>query len=262
MILISNLIAILRKELQGYFASPLFYIIAAIFWLISGVLFLTILQNLIQGIAFQEQQGSQLPPIDLPYEVLSQFLGVIGTLSSFILPIFSMGLYAEERKRGTLELLTTSTIANWVIASGKLLGSIAFFSILIAPFLLYEAIAFSTSTPPISLVIPLLGQVSLILLAASILSLGMFISALTDSLILSAVLTFALVILLWIIDVIGGNNGGAIGTTLNHLSIFKHYNNFIIGVVDTSSIILFFSYIFLGIFLTTQFFKSLRYRRF
>ena len=55
----------------------------------------------------------------------------MGWLLLFILPILSMGLYAEERKRGTLELLATSPITNWAVAVGKLLGVLTFFITLI-----------------------------------------------------------------------------------------------------------------------------------
>ena len=111
-----------------------------------------------------------------------------------------MGLYAEERKRGTLELLATSPVTNWAVAVGKLLGVLTFFITLVLPLLAYQAIALSAANPPVAPAVPLLGHLGLILLAAAVLSLGMFISSLTDSTILSAILTFALVLFLWVID--------------------------------------------------------------
>jgi ABC-2 type transport system permease protein len=109
--------------------------------------------------------------------------------------------------------------------------------------------------------IPLLGHLALILLAAAILSLGMFISSLTDSTILAAVLTFAVILLLLFVDLIAKNISGPIGQALGYLSLLKHYNNLIQGIFDTSSIILFGSYIILGIFLTAQSIDALRFQR-
>ena len=264
MIIFSNIIAIVRKELQSYFASPLAYIVATVFWLLSGFFFVYILlgqTGIIQGVAQREQLGYPTPPIDVAYEFLRWFFGVIGSMVLFILPILSMGLYAEERKRGTLELLATSPIANWVVALGKLLGVVIFFTVMIVPLLIYEAIAFSAASPSIQLGVPLLAHGGLVLLAAAILSLGMFISSLTDSSIVAAILTFALVLFLWVTDLIAKSVNGFIGEALGHLSLLKHYNNLVQGTLDTSSLVLFASYIILGLFLTAQSIEALRFSR-
>ncbi|MDM9584824.1 MULTISPECIES: ABC transporter permease [unclassified Nostoc] len=267
-IVLSNIIAIYRRELQSYFVSPLAYAIAGIFWLIAGLFFVMILlgpDGILVGVAAIDAQGQQLgvpvPPIDVPYEFVRAFLDRMGWLLLFILPILSMGLYAEERKRGTLELLATSPITNWAVAVGKLLGVITFFITMVVPMLVLEAIAISGSNPPMTTSIPLLGHFGLILLAAAILSVGMFISSLTDSTILSAVLTFAVILLLLLIDLIAKIVPGPVGEALGYLSLLKHYNTLIQGIFDTSALILFASYIFLGIFLTAQSIDALRFQR-
>jgi ABC-2 type transport system permease protein len=267
-IVIANIIAIYRRELQSYFVSPLAYGIAGIFWFISGLFLVMILigpGGIIPTVAAYDVQGQQfgvpVPPIDVPYEFIRAFLDRISWLLLFILPILSMGLYAEERKRGTLELLATSPVTNWAVAVGKLLGVLTFFLTMILPLLGFEILAISESNPPMSLTIPLIGHLGLILLAAAILSLGMFVSSLTDSTLLSAVLTFAVIILLLLIDSIAQAIPGTIGQSLGHFSLLKHYNTFIQGVFDTSGLILFFSYIILGVFLTAQSIDALRFQR-
>ncbi|HEY9634400.1 MAG TPA: ABC transporter permease [Coleofasciculaceae cyanobacterium] len=263
-VIISNIAAIFRKELQGYFASPLAYVVAGIFWLLSGFFFVTVLlgpEGIIQQVALRDQQGVPAPPIDVAYEFLRFFLGVMGSLALFVLPILSMGLYAEERKRGTLELLATSPMTNWSVAVGKLLGVLTFFTVMVLPLLVYESIALSAANPPVQLAVPFLAHAGLILLAASILSLGMFLSSLTDSSILAAILTFALILFLWVIDLIAKSIGGPVGEALGHLSLLANYNNLVQGILDTSSLILFASYIILGIFLTAQSIDALRFQR-
>ncbi|WP_068818964.1 ABC transporter permease [Phormidesmis priestleyi] len=259
-----NVLAIYRRELQSYFASPLAYAIATIYWILAGILFKAAFDGVIdQGnyVDLQAQSGVPISPIDVPYELLRTYLGVMGSLSLFVLPILSMGLYADERKRGTLELLATSPITNWAVAIGKLLGVLTFFITMSLPLLLYEAIALNGVDPPVPLSVILLGHAGLILLAASVLSLGMFVSSLTDSTILAAILTFALVLCLWIISELAKNFGGIVGDALFNLSLLKHYTNLVQGVVDTSSLVLFASYIFLGIFLTAQSIDALRFQR-
>lgn len=263
-VIISNIWAIFRKELQSYFASPLAYVVAGVFWLLSGFFFVAFLlspDGIIQRVAAQDQMGMPTPPIDVAYTFLSALLDSMGGLSMFILPILSMGLYAEERKRGTLELLATSPVTNWSVAVGKLLGVIAFFTVMVMPLLVYEAITFSAATPPIQPAVPLLAHAGLLLLAASILSLGMFISSLTDSTILAAILTFGLMLFLWVLDIVAKSVGGPWGEVLGHLSLLENYNNLIQGVLDISSLVLFGTYIILGVFLTAQSIETFRFQR-
>ncbi|MGB3786602.1 MAG: ABC transporter permease, partial [Phormidesmis sp.] len=127
---ISNLLAIYRRELQSYFKSPFAYVIAVVFWIISG-LFLIVLLLSPSGIIAQVSASDQMglgQAYDVPYEFLKIYLNLLGSLSMFVLPMLSMGLYAEERKQGTLELLATSPLTNWVVALGKLLGVVTFYS--------------------------------------------------------------------------------------------------------------------------------------
>jgi ABC-2 type transport system permease protein len=264
-VVFSNIIAIYRRELQSYFVSPLAYAIAGIFWFLAGLFFVIILQDILQYVTNLDIQGQQfqvpVPPIDVPYEFVRAFLDRMGWLLLFILPVLSMGLYAEERKRGTLELLATSPVTNWAVAVGKLLGVLTFFTAMVLPMMIFEAIVLSAASPAMSPGIILLGHLALILLAGAILSIGMFISSLTDSTILSAVLTFAVILLLLFVNLIANNIGGFAGELLGYLSLLKHYNNLTQGIFDTSSLILFASYIVLGIFLTAQSIDALRFQR-
>mgnify|MGYP002777034530 CR=1 FL=1 len=274
---LSNILAIFRKEFLSYFRSPITYIIMGIFWLIAGFFFNSLLFSIVLDVATQEQSGIMLSR-DIAYEFLNSFWGIIVfSLLLVILPALSMGLYAEERKLGTLELLATSPLTNWGVAVGKLLGVITFFTVMIIPFWIYEIIIYSAASPPVQLNTMLLAHFGIILLAAAILSLGMFISSLTDSSILAYIITFILVLAIWLLDVIGDSTerffsnriGGEIGEkigfffkeALSHLSWFEPYNNFIRGIFDSSSLVLFISYIILGIFLTAQSIEALRFQQ-
>lgn len=280
---IGNLGAIYRRELQSYFVSPLAYAIAGIFWLLTGLLFWLILLS-DSGVIAQAaqidscgaqcreqyaQMGIFVPTsIDVPYEFLQAFLQIMASLSLFILPILSMGLYAEERKRRTLELLATSPITNWAVALGKLLGVFTFYTVMVAPLLFCEIIAFNASKPPMPPAIPILGHVALLLLAASILSLGMFISCLSESTIFAAILTFALVLLMGSMDALASWLSNLnwpiisqLGEAIAYLSLQKHYGTLIQGVWDTSSVMMFVTYIILGVFLTAQYIEALRFGR-
>ncbi len=260
---ISNLLAIYRRELQSYFKSPFAYVIAVVFWIISG-LFLIVLLLSPSGIIAQVSASDQMglgQAYDVPYEFLKIYLNLLGSLSMFVLPMLSMGLYAEERKQGTLELLATSPLTNWVVALGKLLGVVTFYSAMLVPLMVLELIAFSASDPAFPLSLFLLGHGGLLLLGASTLAIGMFISSLSDSTVLAAVMTFGVVLLLWVVDAIATALPGPIGSSLSHLSLLTHFTDFTQGVFDTSGLILFVSYIVLGLYLTAQSIDTLRFQR-
>jgi ABC-2 type transport system permease protein len=122
--------------------------------------------------------------------------------------------------------------------------------------------AFTASDPPLSATLIISGHVGLLLLGTSVLSLGMFVSSLTDKTILAAILTFALVLFLWVVDMIAGNMSGVAGEILGHLSLVENFQNISKGMLDPSSIILFLSYIFLGVFLTAQSIETFRFQRY
>ncbi len=259
---LANIDAIFRKELQSYFKSPLSFVIAGFFWILTALFLILIAQDTIQ--ATQSDLGRQMGqggPVDVPNLILQRFLSAMGTILLFVLPVLSMNLYTEERKRGTLELLATSPITNWAVALGKLLAVITFVITLIVPIALLELYLLSTAKPAFSIQIFLVGHLGLILLAAAVLSLGMFISSMTDSAIVAAFLTFVVMLLLWILNALGQLVGGALGDVLNQLSLLKHYSSLSQGVLDTPSIALFVSYIFLGLFLTAQSIDLFRFQQ-
>ena len=267
-IVFSSILAIYRRELQSYFASPLAYVIAGVFWLLGGFFLVAILlgpEGIIAQVAAADQAqtlGLGPPPnFDVAYEFIKAYVGLLGSLAMFVLPMLSMGLYAEERKQGTLELLATSPVTNWAVALGKLLAVVTFFIAMVLPLMVCQAVALGAASPPMGSGVFLLGHLGLVLLAASILSLGMFISSLTESTVLAAIMTFALILLLWLVDAIGRGVPGSVGEALGHLSLLRHFTNFTEGVFDMGGLVLFLSYILLGLYLTAQAVETLRFQR-
>jgi ABC-2 type transport system permease protein len=255
-VIAANIMAIYRRELQSYFQSPFAYVIAAIFWLLLGIFLITITQN----VAVQQQlPGNQ--SLDAPSTILQFFLLSLVSISMVILPMLSMNLYTEERKRGTLELLGTSPITNWSVAVGKLLAVSTLFLTLLLPVMMVEGVIYSYASPAMNWGLFLVSHLGVLLLAMAILSLGLFISSLTDSAILAAILTFSLILLLWVVDLLASAIPGWLGDGLTHLSMLKHFTTLSQGVLETGGIMLFLSYIILGIFLTAQSIDLFRFQR-
>jgi ABC-2 type transport system permease protein len=106
----------------------------------------------------------------------------------------------------------------------------------------------------------LAGYTGILLLGGALLALGEFISSLTENQLIAAVLTFAAFLLVWVLD-LGRNADGGIGQVLQYLSVIRHYDDFTRGIVDTSALIYYVSFIVFFIFLTVRSIDSMRWRR-
>jgi ABC-2 type transport system permease protein len=257
--------AIYRKEMGHYFVSPVAYIFIGVFLFLSAWFFDNYLGLAIEQALRMEMQGMQFgmpPDIDLPARVMGAFFGVLAFLVLFFTPILTMGVYAEERKRGTMELLMTSPVTETQIVLAKFLASFSLFVLMLLPTASYLVFMFLHSDPVPPWRLLLAGYAGVLLLGGSLLALGTFISSLTENQLVAGVLTFASFLLLWVLDI--GNSGGGslgIGALLGYLSIIGHYEDFTRGVIDTSALIYYFSFMVLFIFLTVRSIDSMRWRR-
>jgi gliding motility-associated transport system permease protein len=258
-----SLYAVYRKELGHYFASPIAYIFIGLFLILSAFFFNVFLNFYIQQ-SFQAQMQSMrygMPPeMDVPVLVMRQFFGVVSTLVLFFTPILTMGSYAEERKRGTMELLMTSPLTEFQIVLGKFLASLTLFAIMLLPTATYLTYMFLHSEPAPPWKMMLAGYAGVLLLGAALLSLGSFISSLTENQLIAAVLTFAAFLILWVLD-LGRSAESGLAELFSYLSVVRHYDDFTRGVIDTTSLIYYLSFTFLFVFLTVRSVDSMRWRR-
>jgi ABC-2 type transport system permease protein len=258
-----SLYAVYRKELGNYFVSPIAYVVVAVFLILSAFFFNRILQIYIEQSFQMEMQSMRFgmpPEMDVPSQVMRSFFGLLSSLILFITPVLTMGVFAEERKRGTMELLMTSPVTDLEIVVGKFLASLSLFAIMLLPTASYLVFMYfrSEPIPPWKLLVA--GYAGIILLGGALLSLGSFISSLTENQIIAAVLTFAAFLILWVLD-FGGRGSGGWSDALQYLSIIRHYDDFTRGIVDTSSLIYYASFIVLFVFLTARSLDSMRWRR-
>jgi ABC-2 type transport system permease protein len=258
-----NLYAIYRKEMRHYFVSPVAYVCIGVFLFISAYFFDYFLRAVIQQSFQMEMQSMQFgmpPQFDVPGQVMRVFLGLLSTLILFITPFLTMGVFAEERKRGTIELLMTSPISEIQIVLGKFLASLSLFAVMLLPTAGYAVYMYLHSEPLPPWRMLLAGYAGILLLGGSLLALGIFISSLTESQLIAAVLTFVAFLLLWVVD-LGQTTEGGIGAVLQYLSASRHYDDFARGIIDTSGLIYYFSFIVLFVFLTVRSIDSMRWRR-
>lgn len=252
--------AIYRKEMGHYFVSPVAYVVVAVFLIVAGFFF-----RLYAGLAIQQSMEMAMEGMasnmDVPGEVLSAFFGLLSTLILFLAPMLTMGVYAEERKRGTMELLMTSPITELQIVLGKFLASLTLFAIMLLPTALYVFYLCFHSEPRPPWAVVLAGYLGALLLGASLLAIGSFISSLTESQLIAVVLSFGAILILWVLDFAVRGSDSVAGQVVQYISVIHHYDDFTHGIIDTSSLIYYISVPILFIFLTVRSVDSIRWRR-
>jgi ABC-2 type transport system permease protein len=255
-----NIISIYRRELGSYFVSPIAYAVTGIFLVVSGFFFYIILTNLIQRSMMPEQFGGQAG-MDVSGTVVRNFFDVVSQIILFMLPMLTMGVYAEDRKRGTMELLMTSPISEIQIVAGKYLAALTLFVAMLAPTLFYHFAMNRYSEPALPWRIVLCGYLGIFLLGAALVAIGTFISSLTENQIIAGVATFAAFMALLVINLLVRDSTTTSGEIISYLSLLSHFDDFAKGVIDTTSVIFYASLAALGLFLTQRSLDSMRWRK-
>src|SRR3954469_3691041 len=141
-----NILAIVERELRTYFISPVAYVVLTIFVFLSGLFFTSILSQVMQAAMMQAMQGAQMGrgavPIDMPGIISRGFLQSMSVILLFMIPMITMGLFSEEKRRGTMELLLTAPITDLEVVLGKFFAAASFFGILLISTLLPVAILY------------------------------------------------------------------------------------------------------------------------
>jgi gliding motility-associated transport system permease protein len=256
--------AVYRKEMSHYFVSPVAYVIVAVFLILAAYFFTQLLALYIQRAfeaGLEEGQFGGGAAFDVPSLVMRSFFGVLSTLLLFLTPMLTMGVYAEERRRGTMELLMTSPVTDLQIVLGKFFASITLLAIMLLPTAIGFAYMLRHSEPTAPWRVLGSEYLGVFLLGAALLAIGSFFSSVTESQLIAVILSFGANLLLWVLDFGSQTASSAWASTLEYLSAFRHYDDFTRGVIDTSNVIFYLSFIFLGVFLTIRSVDSMRWRR-
>lgn len=252
-----NILAIWRREMRAYFVSPIAYAVLTVFLLLSGFFFYSMLNYAIQA-SMMQGQFSAPQPMDVPGMVSRSFFGTTSVVLLFMIPMLTMGLFAEEKRRGTIELLLTTPVGNFQAMMGKYLASLTFLVIMLLGTVLTIGVLFIYGNPELK---PILGgYLGLLLYGAALLSIGLFISTLTENQIVAVVLTFGVILALWLIDSFSSSAIGLTRDVLSYLSVIGHLDDFIKGVIDTSHVIFYLTFAFFGLFLTYRSLESMRWK--
>jgi ABC-2 type transport system permease protein len=254
-----NIIAIAQKELKSYFASPIAYIVIGLWALLYGYFFVAILSFFVRQSMQMNQFGMQGPQaMNVNQQLIRPLLTNVTILILFLMPMVTMRTYAEEKRSGTIELLLTAPLTDFQIIMGKFLGAMSLYAVMLAVTFLHIAVLFVYGQPEWKPI--LTAYLGLFLLGGCFISLGLLISSLTSNQIVAGMVTFAVFLLLWVITWIGSFSGPTVDKLTTYLSIIDHWDDFSKGIIDTTHVIYYVSFITFGLFLTAKSVDTERWR--
>jgi ABC-2 type transport system permease protein len=224
--------AIFKKEMRNYFKTPIAYIFIAPFLALAAMFF-------VSGVV-----STQTASVDY-------ILGPINIICLFIVPVLTMQLFSEERNKKTDQLLITSPISLSGIVVGKYFAALCVFLIAFVISLLFPAILFIIGKPVLSEIIG--SYIGFLLIWSVFISIGVFVSSLTESQVISAILTFVILLVLYSLDgFTSGITQPWLKTIVEWFSVFKRFQDFQIGMIKLQNVLFYVSFVFVFLFLTVR----------
>jgi ABC-2 type transport system permease protein len=256
-----NIIAIARREVLSFFVSPVAYFVITGFFLLAGYFFYNLLSMFnLYVMQFNAYQfgGGEAP--NLNQWVIEGFYQTLVVVLVFLIPILTMRVIAEERPRGTFELLVTSPLSVSEIVLGKFFGVgfvILIMTLLIGVFPLL-LVVFSSPGPEVPPILS--GLLGVLLCGLAFASIGMGVSCFTQNQVVAALLGMVVLLLLYVIQAPAESVGGTAGQVLNYLAPTNQLRDLFRGVLSLQSLAYFLSIIFFGLFLSQRALEAYRWR--
>lgn len=232
--------AMARRELGAYFLAPTAYVVLFIFLLLSGYFFT-------MNVLFARVADMRGPLANMAIIIL------------FVVPVLTTRLWSEELRQGTDELLMTAPVSAGQIVLGKYLGAVGVFFVYLAVTCIYPFILKQFGDADLKSIFT--GYLGLLLLGAAAIAMGLFASSLSDSQVVAGVVGFGLLLLFWVAGWAGdAMPGSEVGKVLGYLALTPHYQDFAVGVLDTSHAVYFVSLTAGFLFLTARRLEAARWR--
>ncbi|MBC3847775.1 gliding motility-associated ABC transporter permease subunit GldF [Winogradskyella echinorum] len=224
------MIAILKKEINTFFASPIGYLVIAVFLLLNG-LFLWVFKG-------------EFNLLDNGRANLSSFFLLGPWILIFLVPAVTMRSFSDEKKQGTLELLVTKPISHFQIVLGKYFGAFVLILIALLPTLIYVYTVSQLGNPQGNLDMgsTIGSYFGLLFLVAAYTAIGVFASTLSDNQIVAFIIA-VFICFFFYFGFEGLSNYYIFGDLvyMEDLGMASHYNSMSRGVIDTRDLVYFIS---------------------
>ena len=231
--------SIFKREFRAYFTSPLGYVFLAIFYAFSGLFFYI----------FSLSIGST--------DISGVFLMMFIVLMIFV-PLLTMRLLSEDKKQKTDQLILTAPVSLLSVVMGKFLAAYAIFVIGVAVMPVY---GFVMSTFTTISWLPIWGNtVGLLLIGGIFVSVGLFVSSLTENQMIAAIGSFFINLMILLMNTLtSALPSGIFKDVLASVSVYSRYSEITNGIFSLSSLIFFISVIFIFLFLTVRVLEKRRW---
>ena len=227
----NTLRTLLSKETRALFSSPIAYVVIVVFLLLLGYTFTAFL--------FLQKTATL---VHIFFQAAVLFL--------LMVPVLTMRQFAEERKTGTLELLLTAPVLEVTIVLAKFLACMAVNVIMLVLSLTYACVLQVYGAPDWGPIYS--GYLGLLLFTASLVALGLTISALTANQIVAATVSLGMFLALWMIDTLGSLLPSPFDNLVTGVSLLAHFTPFAAGAMYLSDVGFFLSVTLLGLFLSVR----------
>ena len=236
--------AIMKREIASYFTSPLGYVFLAVFYGFSGLF-------LWMGCLRAGQSD----------------MGVVFSMMFFIMliviPILTMRTMADDKRQKTDQLTLTSPVSLFGIVAGKFLAAFFVFFCAVVVMLVYALVlanAVKAADGSFGWATFWGNFMGMILMGGVFISIGIFISNLTENQMIAAIGSIGANIALCMFDLISTYvPNETIANLLNNLSVFYKYSEFTVGIFSLKNIVFFLSIIVIFNFLTMRFIERRRW---
>ncbi len=254
-----GLLAIWGRELRAYFVSPIFYAISTVFIFIISFMFYESLKYYTQVFMQAAQYPAMMERLNINEMIMRPLFNTMSFVAVLILmPMLTMRVFSEEKKTGTIELILTSPVKDWHVILGKFFAAFTLFAIMVGLTLIYPLVLQLYGDPDWGPIWT--GYVGLLLMGGSIITIGLFVSSMTENQIIAGVVCFGVALFLWSLDFAAGTISGQLGEVLGYLSVLRHFNTFEKGILDSTDCLFFLSFIYFGLFITVRSLESTRWR--
>lgn len=231
--------AILKRELNAYFSSATAYVVMAVFFFFSGLFF-------------------NYYCISANSSSLSYVFGNMFYIVLFLIPIITMKTFAEEKKQKSDQALLTAPTSLTEIVLGKFLGAFLLYFICCCIFLVYAVVIAFFTTPEWSVI--LCTFLGMLLLGASLIAINVFISVLTESMVIAAVIGMGAGLVISMTNyLVGIIPVEWIKNIINKINFLSYYENFTYGILSIVDVIFFLSVTALFLFFTVRVLEKRRW---
>ncbi len=254
-----NILAIADREVRGYFATPVGWVVLCIFLILTGFFFASIVTLFSAQSAELAMNPYGGPDLNVNEYLVAPFFGNVAVVLLFLCPAVTMRVFAEDRRSKALELLLTSPVSTAEIVLGKYLGAMGFIGVLLLCTAHFPLLLFWMTSPDPGVLFS--SYLSVLLMSGSFVAVGVLTSAFTENQVVALLAGFGTLLMFWVISwADASSSSSTVGEVLSYLSMLTHLDQLAKGLIHSRDLVYYASFIGFFLFATHQRVEAFRWR--